>query len=84
MKFQSKVDARGRVIIPKAIRDHLDLDRYILLEFQLKGTTLILTPKQKVSNFDLAIKRYGGSLRKQMLADGYASTDEYINDIRGR
>jgi hypothetical protein len=34
--------------------------------------------------FDLAIKKYGGSLRKQFLASGYTSVDQYINEIRGR
>ena len=84
MKISSKVGERGQVVIPKAFRDDLGLDRNTAIEFELKGSTLTLRPKRDRSNFDLAMKRYGGSLRKQMLAEGYASTDEWMKDIRGR
>ena len=84
MKFRSKVGERGQVVIPKAIRDNLGLDKNSAIEFELKGTTVTLKPQRDMSNFDLAIKRYGGSLRKQFLADGYTSVDEYIKEIRGR
>jgi AbrB family looped-hinge helix DNA binding protein len=84
MKFRSKVGERGQVVIPKAIRDNLGLDKNSAIEFELKGTTVTLTPQRDMSNFDLAIKRYGGFLRKQFLADGYTSVDEYIKEIRGR
>jgi len=40
--------------------------------------------KADMVGFDLAIKKYGGSLRKQFLASGYTSVDQYINEIRGR
>jgi AbrB family looped-hinge helix DNA binding protein len=84
MKVESKVGERGQVVIPKAIRDNLGLDKNTVVEFELRGTTLTLTPKRDMRNFDLAMKRYGGSLRKQFLADGYTSVDEYIKEIRGR
>jgi AbrB family looped-hinge helix DNA binding protein len=87
MKIASKVGERGQVVIPKKFRDNLGLDKNTSVEFELKGATLVLTPKtlkQKTSNFDLAMKRYGGSLRKQMLNEGFASTDELMDHIRGR
>jgi AbrB family looped-hinge helix DNA binding protein len=84
MKFRSKVGERGQVVIPKAIRNNLGLDKNSEIEFELKGTTVTLKPQRDLANFDLAIKRYGGSLRKQMLEDGFASTDELMNHIRGR
>lgn len=84
MKYESKVGERGQVVIPKPIRDSLKLDKNRSVEFELKGTVLTMRPKPKVSNIDLAIKKYGGSLRKQFLADGYKSVDEYIAESRGR
>jgi AbrB family looped-hinge helix DNA binding protein len=84
MKIASKIGERGQVVIPKKFRDNLGLNKDAAVEFELKGTTLVLTPKRDLRNFDLAMKRYGGSLRKQMLAEGFASTDELMNHIRGR
>jgi AbrB family looped-hinge helix DNA binding protein len=84
MKIASKVGERGQVVIPKKFRDDLGLDKNTAVEFELKGTALVLTPKRERHDFDLAMKRYRGSLRKQFLADGYTSVDEYIKEIRGR
>jgi AbrB family looped-hinge helix DNA binding protein len=84
MKFQSKLGERGQVVIPKKIRDDLGLNKNSEIEFELKGTVVTLRPKRDVSNLDLAIKKYGGSLRKRFLASGYKSVDEYIDEIRGR
>jgi AbrB family looped-hinge helix DNA binding protein len=84
MKFQSKVGERGQVVIPKAIRDNLGLDKNTALEFELKGATVTLRAKRDLGNFDLAMKKYAGSLRESFLASGYKSVDEYIDDIRGR
>ncbi|HEV2620234.1 MAG TPA: AbrB/MazE/SpoVT family DNA-binding domain-containing protein [Acidobacteriaceae bacterium] len=84
MKFTSKLGERGQVVIPKAIRDNLGLNKNSAIEFELKGATVTMKPQRDVSNLDLAIKKYGGSLRKQFLADGYKSVDEYIAESRGR
>jgi AbrB family looped-hinge helix DNA binding protein len=84
MKFQSKVGERGQVVIPKPIRDTLGLDKNSAVEFELKGRTVMLKPKDDLVDFELALKRYGGSLRKQFLAKGYKSVDEYLNEMRGR
>ena len=84
MKIVSKVGERGQVVIPKKIRENLGLGKNASVEFEVKGTTVTLSPKRTQANFDLAMKRYGGSLRKQMLAEGFASTDELSKHIRGR
>jgi hypothetical protein len=34
-------------------------------------------------NFDLAIKKYAGSLRQAFLAKGYKSVDQYLDETRG-
>jgi AbrB family looped-hinge helix DNA binding protein len=87
MKYQSKVGERGQVVIPKPIRDNLRLDKNSAIEFELKGSTVTLRPKpanSDMANFELALKRYGGSLRKQFLAKGYKSVDQYLDEMRGR
>jgi AbrB family looped-hinge helix DNA binding protein len=84
MKFQSKVGERGQVVIPKAIRDNLGLNKHSAIEFELKGTTVVLKTKDDLTDFEAALKRYGGSLRKQFLAKGYKSVDQYVDEMRGR
>ncbi len=87
MKYESKVGVRGQVVIPKAIRDNLKLDKDTALEFELKGATVTLRAKPAASgmaDFDLAIKKYAGSLRKTFLASGYKSVDDFIDESRGR
>ena len=84
MKFQSKLGERGQVVIPKAIRDNLGLKKNTAIEFELKGTTVILKAKDGMADFERALKRYGGSLRKQFLAKGYKSVDQYLDEMRGR
>lgn len=84
MKYQSRVGERGQVVIPKAIRDSLGLDKNSAIEFEMTGTTVTLTPKRDMRKFDQAMKRWKGALRKEFLADGYTSTDQFIKEIRGR
>ena len=87
MKYQSKVGERGQVVIPKPIRDKLGLDKNSAIEFELKGATVILRAKRAdsdMASFELALKRYGGSLRKRFLAKGYKSVDQYLDEMRGR
>ena len=83
-KYESTIGERGQVVIPKPIRDSLQLGKNTVIEFEVKGGAVTLRPQRDVSNLDLAIKKYGGSLRKQFLADGYTSVDEYIAESRGR
>ena len=85
MKYQSKVGERGQVVIPKPIRDNLGLSKNSGIEFELKGTTVTLRPsrEQELRNFELAMKKYAGSLRESFLAKGYKSVDEYLDESRG-
>jgi AbrB family looped-hinge helix DNA binding protein len=84
MKFQSKLGERGQVVIPKKIREGLGLRKHSAIEFELKGTTVVLKAKDDLADFERALKRYGGSLRKQFLAKGYKSVNDYIDEMRGR
>lgn len=85
MKFQSKLGERGQVVIPKPIRDNLGLDKNSAIEFDLKGAVVTLRPKRRedeMANFELAMKKYAGSLRKTFLAK-YKSVDDYLDKSRG-
>jgi AbrB family looped-hinge helix DNA binding protein len=85
MKFQVRLGERGQIVIPKPIRDSLGLGKKSALEVEQKGTTvtLRLSREREMRNFDLATKKYAGSLRKQFLADGYTSVDQYLDEIGG-
>jgi AbrB family looped-hinge helix DNA binding protein len=85
MKFTSKLGERGQVVIPKAIRDNLGLSNNAAIEFELKGkvVTLRLSREQEMENFELAFKKYAGTLRKSFLAKGYKSVDHYLDETRG-
>jgi AbrB family looped-hinge helix DNA binding protein len=87
MKFESKVGERGQVVIPKPIRENLGLDKNSAIEFELKGATVTMKAKPSkdaIANFDLAMEKYAGSLRKSFLASGYKSVDDFIDASRGR
>ena len=85
MKGTGKLGERGQVVIPKAMRDKMGLTKNSAIDFELKGTVITLTPSRarEMRNFELALKKYGGSLRKQFLADGYKSVDRYLDETRG-
>ena len=84
MKYTARLGERGQVVIPKPIRDSLGLAKNACVDFEVKDHILTLTPKRDMRRFDEAIRKYKGSMRKQMLADGYASVDELMKDLRGR
>ena len=41
-------------------------------------------PDRAMADLDLAVKKYGGSLRESFLTSGYKSVDEFIYESRGR
>jgi AbrB family looped-hinge helix DNA binding protein len=85
MKLQSKLGERGQVVIPKAIRDNLGLSKNSVIEFELKGNTVTIRPSRdrELHNFELAFKKYAGSLREEFLAEGNTSVDQYLDETRG-
>ncbi len=84
MKFSGKVGERGQIVIPKAIRDSLGIDKNSAIEFEMKGAVVTLTPKRDMRRFDQGIKKWQGAFRGKFLAAGYTSVDEYIKEVRGR
>lgn len=84
MKSECKVGEHGEVIIPALMRAELGLDVNTSIEIELEGSLITLRAKRAAANFDLAVERFAGSLRRQFLADGYSSVDEYVAESRGR
>ena len=84
MKFQTKIGERGQVVIPKAIRDQLGLDKNSAIFFEMKGNTVTLTSQCDMRRFEKGLSKWRGKLRKQMLEDGYTSTEALMQDLRGR
>lgn len=70
------VAERGQVTIPKVIRDKLGIRPGVVLNFELRDNTIIVS-KDLTSD---PIASIYGCLKG---ATGYASTDEYLKEIRG-
>jgi len=79
-----KIDEHGQITIPKAIQESCGLTPGVELEVTVRDGAVVLEPKRDTASFDAAMKRWKGSLRQQMLADGYTSTRELMQDLRGR
>jgi AbrB family looped-hinge helix DNA binding protein len=75
-----KVGERGQVTIAKDIRDRFGLGPQTEVEFRVVKDSIVLRKSPK--KLDLA--RWRGSGRKAFSKMGYASVDEFIEDIRGR
>ena len=75
-----KIGERGQVTIPKEIRDRFGLGPATEVEFHVeKGSiTLKKTPKP------LNLERWKGRCKSSLADMGYASVDEFMEDVRGR
>lgn len=78
------VGERGQVVIPKAIRDEMGIGPATKVVFVLTNGKLMMRPKKDLEKYRAALDSLQGAGRKQFLADGYTSVDEFIEDIRGR
>lgn len=84
MKATARVGERGQVVIPKQMRDELAIGKDTSLEFELNGRVLTLRPKKDVETMRRAWEKYKGSQRKQFKADGFTSTEHFMQVVRGR
>ncbi|MEZ5355301.1 MAG: AbrB/MazE/SpoVT family DNA-binding domain-containing protein [Bryobacteraceae bacterium] len=75
-----KVGERGQVTIPKPIRDQFGIGPDTEVEFHVEAGSIILrrTPRK------LDLDQWKGHCRKSFAQLGYASVDEFIEDVRGR
>ncbi len=91
MTFAATIDENGQITVPAEVRETLDLTPDSQVEFRQHGKVITLnkkidkpqlSPEERVRRLEAAIAKYGGTLRDRMLADGYKSVAEYMNDIR--
>jgi AbrB family looped-hinge helix DNA binding protein len=78
-RFKKIVAERGQVTIPKKLRDKLGLLHGTPVNWELKDSKIYLT-KESDDDITVRIKKVRGIIKDTF---PYASTDEYINEIRG-
>ena len=82
MKVTLEIGQDSKPIFPEELVESLHLKPGAKVDVDF-GT--VTAPPPHVfdrERFDAAVKKYSGSMRAQMLADGYASVDEMMEDIR--
>lgn len=76
-----KVSERGRITIPKRLRDRMGISRNVEVEIvEAPGGLLI----RKSTGDVHPVEQISGILKGRPLPGGVATVDEYIEDIRGR
>ncbi|MBS0358233.1 MAG: AbrB/MazE/SpoVT family DNA-binding domain-containing protein [Proteobacteria bacterium] len=68
------VAERGQITIPKSLRQKLGVKPGTVLDFQIKGTTLVATKADQSDPID----RVYGCLKQKI------NTDEVIDSLRGK
>jgi bifunctional DNA-binding transcriptional regulator/antitoxin component of YhaV-PrlF toxin-antitoxin module len=85
MKFESTVGEYGEIIIPNDIRKELRLAANTPVSVEVSSLSEPTPMTDQDWEGALAqIAKLRENMRAELLADGYATTDEYIADIRGR
>lgn len=75
-----KIGERGQVTIPKKLRVRFGLKPATEVEFQIAKNVLVLRKKPKALN----LAKWKGRAKKSLGELGYASVDEFMEDVRGR
>jgi len=75
-----RVGERGQVTIPKPIRDRFGIIPATEVEFRVVSGAIVLEKTTPAVHF----RKWQGRCRKSLTALGYASVDEYMEDVRGR
>jgi len=75
-----KIGERGQVTIPKELRERFGLAPNTEVEFRVVRNSVVLVKRPRKLNLD----RWKGRCRESFAKLGYASVDEFIEDVRGR
>ncbi len=75
-----RIGARGRVTIPKMIREKFGLRPKTEVEFCVDKGSIILRKVLKKLN----LRKWKGRGKDRLTRLGYSSVDEFIDDVRGR
>lgn len=73
--MEATVAERGQITLPKAVRDALGLTKGTVLKVELEGSRIVLR-----KSVDDAISRARGRFK----LDGFASTDDAMQAVRGQ
>jgi AbrB family looped-hinge helix DNA binding protein len=77
---RARIGQRGRVTIPKDIRERFSLGPETEVEFRVvKGSILLKKAPKKLN-----LQRWKGRAKASFAAVGYSSVDKFIDDLRGR
>lgn len=74
-----KIDKRGRVTIPKDIRNEFGLDTGTEVEFVIVDGAIL----RKKTSSKLKLRKWKGYCSSSFRKLGYKSVDRFINDVRG-
>jgi len=73
-----KIDGRGRVTIPKGLRDRFGLKPKTEAEVLVVDNCIVLRTKSRT------IAHWKGYCKKSFEELGYARVDKFMEDVRGR
>jgi len=75
-----RIGKRGKVTIPKDLRERFGLKPETEVEFQVVNNSILLRKKPGETN----LAPWKGRCRKSFKELGYTRVDEFIEDVRGR
>jgi AbrB family looped-hinge helix DNA binding protein len=85
VRFEAKVGERGEIVIPEDVRERLQLKPDTTVAVDVAAAIPHLTDREpNWENLEDLVARIRFPMQDALLADGYASVDDYIDDIRGR
>jgi AbrB family looped-hinge helix DNA binding protein len=73
-----KIDERGRVTLPKGLRDRFGLKPKTEVEILVVGDCIVLRTKSR------SFARWKGHCNKSFEELDYARVDKFMEDVRGR
>jgi AbrB family looped-hinge helix DNA binding protein len=75
-----RVGERGRVTIPKDIRDRFGLGPDVDVEFRVVNGTIVL----EKAPTKLELWKWKGRCKESFAELGYSSVDKFVDGVRGR
>ena len=75
-----KVGQRGQVTIPKELRLRFGIGPETEVEFRVLKDSIVVVKKPEKRN----LRKWKGRRRESLGELGYASVDEFLEDVRGR
>lgn len=77
--MKGTVSEKGQITIPKPLRDRFGIDRGTVLKFEESDGSIVMRKVLPESPVDRVL----GVLADSWVADEFATTDEFIEAIRG-